>query len=184
MQGSFARHAYSLGRLGVKTKVVQTTADLDLIDALILPGGESTTMTLLLEEAGLWQALQRAVHHLPVFGTCAGAILLGQQIEDEGVKCFAAIDYLAERNAYGRQIESFTTALVIPRLIDHDFHAIFIRAPKFRALGTQVHQLASYGSEAVLVRQGQVLAASFHPELTEDSAIHQYFVDEIVLKSR
>ena len=184
LQGSFAKHAYSLGHLGIKSRVVRYPEDLKLIDALILPGGESTTMTRLLENEQLWEPLNEALRSLPVFGTCAGAILLGQQIEDERVHCFGLIDYLAERNAYGRQVESFSTALVMPKISNEDFHAIFIRAPKFRNIGKQVETLAVYGGEAVLLRQGQVLVASFHPELTDDSSIHRYFVDEIVLNAR
>jgi len=184
MQGSFAKHAHSMGALGIKSRVVRTAEDLKLIDALILPGGESTTMTLLLENEGLWEPLNNALETLPVFGTCAGAILLGKQVDDPRVRCFRKINYQAERNAYGRQIESFSTALVIPHIIDHDFHAIFIRAPKFHELAPTVETLAVYGPDPVLVREGHVLVASFHPELTNDPAIHKYFVDEIVLKSR
>ena len=184
MQGSFSKHAYSMGRLGIKSRAVREPADLKLVDAIILPGGESTTMTLLLENEGLWEPLNEALKTLPVFGTCAGAILLGRQIDDDRVKCFNRIDYTAERNAYGRQIESFTTSLVMPQLLDHDFHAIFIRAPKFHDISDDVMPLAVFGADPVLLRQDKVLVASFHPELTEDSAIHKYFVDEIVLKSR
>ncbi len=184
MQGSFAKHAYSMGNLGIKSRAVRTAEDLKLIDALILPGGESTTMTLLLENEGLWDPLNEALKTLPVFGTCAGAILLGQQIDDERVRCFNRINYKAERNAYGRQIESFSTTLVIPSILDHDFHAVFIRAPKFREIGPEVVPLAVFGSDPVLLKQGKVLVASFHPELTDDPSIHKYFMDEIVLKSR
>lgn len=184
LQGSFAKHAHSLGKLGIKSRAVREAADLKLIDALILPGGESTTMTLLLEEEGLWEPMNEILDSMPVFGTCAGAILLGQQVDDERVRCFNKIDYVAERNAYGRQIESFSTSLIMPSLLDHDFHAIFIRAPKFRDIQPTVRQLAVFGADPVLLRQDNVLVASFHPELTEDPGIHKYFVDEMVLKSR
>lgn len=184
LQGSFAKHAYSMGHLGIKSRVVRYAEDLKMIDALILPGGESTTMTLLLDNEQLWEPLNEVLGDLPVFGTCAGAILLGHQIEDDRVRCFSRIDYTADRNAYGRQVESFSTSLVMPKVTDHDFHGVFIRAPKFRNLAPGVETLAVYGSEPVLLRQGNVLAASFHPELTDDPAIHRYFVDEIVIKSR
>ena len=184
LQGSFAKHAFSMGKLGIKSRAVREPEDLKLIDALILPGGESTTMSLLLEEEGLWEPMNEALETMPVFGTCAGAILLGQQIDDDRVHCFNKIDYKAERNAYGRQIESFKTSLIIPTILDHDFHAIFIRAPKFREIKPTVMSLAVFGKDPVLMRQDNVLVASFHPELTEDSGIHKYFVDEIVLKSR
>ncbi|MCF7822927.1 MAG: pyridoxal 5'-phosphate synthase glutaminase subunit PdxT [Candidatus Marinimicrobia bacterium] len=184
MQGSFAKHAHSMGKLGITSRAVRTAEDLKLVDALILPGGESTTMTLLLENEGLWEPLNDMLDTLPVFGTCAGAILLGNQIDDERVHCFNKIDYLAERNAYGRQIESFTTALVMPKIVDHDFHAIFIRAPKFKDIGPTVSSLAVFGTQHVLLRQKNVLAASFHPELTNDPAIHKYFVDNVILNSR
>jgi 5'-phosphate synthase pdxT subunit len=184
LQGSFAKHAFSMGKLGIKCRAVREPEDLKLIDALILPGGESTTMTLLLEEEGLWEPMNVVLETMPVFGTCAGAILLGQQVDDERVHCFNKIDYKAERNAYGRQIESFKTSLIIPTMLDHDFEAIFIRAPKFREIKPTVQSLAVFGADPVLMRQDNVLVASFHPELTEDSGIHKYFVDEIVLKSR
>jgi 5'-phosphate synthase pdxT subunit len=184
MQGSFAKHAHSIGSLGIKSRVIRTAEDLELVDALILPGGESTTMTLLLEGEGLWEPLNEVLDKMPVFGTCAGAILLGRQIDDDRVHCFDKMNYTAERNAYGRQIESFSTSLVIPKIIDHDFNAIFIRAPKFHDIGPEVQSLAVYGVEPVLLRHENVLVASFHPELTNDAAIHKYFVDEVVLKSR
>ena len=184
LQGSFAKHAFSMGKLGIKCRAVREPEDLKLIDALILPGGESTAMTLLLEEEGLWEPMNEILETMPVFGTCAGAILLGQQIDDERVRCFNKIDYIAERNAYGRQIESFKTSLIIPSMLDHDFNAIFIRAPKFREIKPSVQSLAVFGADPVLMRQDNVLVASFHPELTEDPGIHKYFVDEIVLKSR
>jgi len=184
LQGSFAKHAYSMGKLGIKSRVVREAADLKLIDALILPGGESTTMTRLLEDEGLWEPMNEVLGSMPVFGTCAGAILLGRQIDDERVRCFNKIEYTAERNAYGRQIESFSTSLVIPSMLDHDFHAIFIRAPKFRDIHPAVQTLAVFGVDPVLMRQDNVLVASFHPELTEDPGIHKYFVDEMILKSR
>jgi len=184
MQGSFAKHAHSLGSLGIQCRAVRTAEDLKLVDALIFPGGESTTMTLLLENEGLWEPLKDMLGEIPVFGTCAGAILLGQQIDDDRVHCFGKIDYIAERNAYGRQVDSFTTALVMPKVTENDFHAIFIRAPKFNAIGPNVESLAVYGVEHVLLRQGNVLAASFHPELTKDSSIHKYFVDNVVLSAR
>ena len=184
LQGSFAKHAYSMGRLGIKSRAVRYAEDLKMIHGLILPGGESTTMTLLLENEHLWEPVNEAIATMPVFGTCAGAILLGNQISDPRVRCFNQIDYTADRNAYGRQVESFSTALVIPKVSNDDFHAIFIRAPKFTEIGADVEYLATYGSEPVLLRQNHVLVASFHPELTDNSAIHQYFVDEIVLKSR
>lgn len=184
MQGSFAKHAHSMGKMGIPCLAVRRADDLKRVDGMILPGGESTTMTTLLENEELWDPLDEALKTMPVFGTCAGAILLGQQVEDDRVKCFNKIDYRAKRNAYGRQIESFTTSLVIPKLHYHDFHAVFIRAPKLKEIGSGVESLAAYGADQVLVQQDHVLAASFHPELTENSIIHQYFVDEIVLKYR
>lgn len=184
MQGSFAKHAHSLGKLGITCRAVRTKADLNSVHGIVLPGGESTTMTTLLENERLWDPLNEALETLPVFGTCAGAILLGQQVDDERVKCFNKIDYRAVRNAYGRQIESFTTSLILPKLNYHDFHAVFIRAPKFEDIKQGVESLAVYGTEHVLLKQNNVLAASFHPELTDDPAIHKYFIDEIVLKYR
>jgi len=184
MQGSFAKHAHSMGKLGIRCLAVRAAEDLKSIDAVILPGGETTTMTLLLENEGLWEPLNEMLGEIPVFGTCAGAILLGQQINDDRVHCFGKIDYKAVRNAYGRQFESFTSALLMPKVIDGAFHAIFIRAPKFREIGPEVVSLAVFGTEDVLLQQNNVLVASFHPELTNDLRLHKYFVDKLVLQSR
>ena len=165
--------------MGCATQQVRTPDDLAKVDSLVIPGGESTTMSHLLLTSGLFDPLkERLVDQLPVFGTCAGMILLASHIEDgrPDQRCFSAIDIDVRRNAYGRQIDSFETDLAVQG-IDGDFHAVFIRAPQVVRYGPGVHILARHDNDVVLAREGAVLVASFHPELTHDDRIHQLFVE-------
>lgn len=178
LQGAFAAHCSTLRELGVSATLVRTPAELAGVDAIVLPGGESTTMTKLLTSSGLFDPLAAAVDDgLPVFGTCAGLILLSSAIEPEGadVRCLGAIDVTAVRNAYGRQIDSFEQSIT---LCDDDdtFDAVFIRAPAIARVGPSVEVLATLDGRPVLVRRGPVMAATFHPELTADPRIHERFV--------
>jgi 5'-phosphate synthase pdxT subunit len=181
LQGSFALHARAVARLGLKIREVRSTGDLDGLSALILPGGESTTMARLargtgLLDTGLFDALRKRIADgLPAFGTCAGAILLGRG--DQRPPRLELIDVEVERNAYGRQIDSFEAEIRIDGL-GEPFHAIFIRAPKLhllRAAGVEV--LARHGADPVLVRSGTIWLATFHPELTDDLRIHRWFLE-------
>jgi 5'-phosphate synthase pdxT subunit len=181
LQGAFAAHAEVLTRLGADVREVRVPADLNEVAALIMPGGESTTMSQLLESSGLFDALSdRLSDGFRVFGTCAGMILLARTViggrPDQ--RSFGAIDISVERNAYGRQVDSFEVELEVSGL-DDPFPAVFIRAPRICELGPAVETLAVHEGSPVLVRQGTVLAASFHPELTGDGRLHALFLESL-----
>ena len=164
--------------LGVETVQVRTPSDLELVDALVMPGGESTTMSHLLQTSGLFDAIDaRLKQGMPVFGTCAGMILLAKGVLDgrSDQRSFGAIDIDVKRNAYGRQIDSFETDIALDGLVE-DFHAVFIRAPQIARIGDDVAVLARHNEDVVLARQGSVMVASFHPELTNDARIHSMFI--------
>ena len=178
LQGAFAAHAAALQRLGVSTAEVRVAADLEQCDALVLPGGESTTMSQLLETSQLFDPLaKRIAAGMPVFGTCAGMILLSKCIADgrSDQRSFAALDIDVQRNGFGRQRDSFETEIDVLGL-DRAFHAVFIRAPRISRTGSEIETLASHGGEPVLVRSKTVMAASFHPELADDDRVHQLFL--------
>jgi len=177
LQGAFEAHQHVLHELGFETVQVRTPAELELVDALVMPGGESTTMSHLLVTSGLFESIDaRLKQGMPVFGTCAGMILLAQGVLDgrSDQKSFGAIDIDVKRNAYGRQIDSFETDIAVDGFVD-DFHAVFIRAPQIARCGDGVTVLARHGQDVVLARQGSVMVASFHPELTSDVRIHSLF---------
>jgi 5'-phosphate synthase pdxT subunit len=178
LQGAFEAHQHVLRDLGIESVQVRTPADLELVDALVMPGGESTTMSHLLQTSGLFDAIDaRLKQGMPVFGTCAGMILLAKGVLDgrSDQKSFGAIDIDVKRNAYGRQIDSFETDIALVGLVE-DFHAVFIRAPQIARIGEDVTVLARHNQDVVLARQGSVIVASFHPELTSDSRIHSMFI--------
>ena len=178
LQGAFAAHAAALQRLGVSTAEVRVAADLEQCDALVLPGGESTTMSQLLETSQLFDPLaKRIAAGMPVFGTCAGMILLSKCIAGgrSDQRSFAALDIDVQRNGFGRQRDSFETEIDVLGL-DRAFHAVFIRAPRISRIGSEIETLASHGGEPVLVRSKTVMAASFHPELADDDRVHQLFL--------
>ena len=178
LQGAFAAHAAALQRLGVSTAEVRVAADLEQCDALVLPGGESTTMSQRLETSQLFDPLaKRITAGMPVFGTCAGMILLSKGIADgrPDQRSFAALDIDVQRNGFGRQLDSFETEIDVLGL-DRAFHAVFIRAPRISRTGSEIETLASHGGEPVLVRSKTVMAASFHPELADDDRVHQLFL--------
>lgn len=180
LQGAFRAHERKLAELGVETQQVRTAQQLDGIDGLVMPGGESTTMSLLLESSGIFDPLAvRLDEGMPVFGTCAGLILLASEIEDgrPDQRCFKRLDISVQRNGYGRQIDSFETSLDIVGL-EEPAHAVFIRAPRVVRAGADVEVLATArGDDPVLIRQGSALGAAFHPELAEDSRIHRLFLE-------
>ena len=164
--------------LGVGSVQVRTPADLEMVDALVMPGGESTTMSHLLQTSGLFDVIDaRLKQGMPVFGTCAGMILLAKGVLDgrSDQRSFGAIDIDVKRNAYGRQIDSFETDITLVGLVE-DFHAVFIRAPQIARIGEDVTVLARHNEAVVLARQGSVMVASFHPELTNDARIHSMFI--------
>jgi len=176
LQGAFAAHCECLLSIGVEPVEIRTPAQLETVDALLMPGGESSTMSQLLESSGLFDAITvRLASGMPTFGTCAGMILLASEVLDgrSDQRNFSAIDISVRRNAFGRQVDSFESSISTPI---GEFHGVFIRAPRIERVGTAVEVIGSLGDEPVLVRQGNVLAASFHPELTSDARLHEYFV--------
>ncbi|MGQ9512956.1 MAG: pyridoxal 5'-phosphate synthase glutaminase subunit PdxT [Thermodesulfitimonas sp.] len=177
LQGAFREHKWALERLGVSAPLVLKAEDLAAIDALIIPGGESTTIGRLLNVFGLMAPLlARVAAGLPVFGTCAGMVLLAREIEGSAQPRLGVMDVTVRRNAFGRQVDSFEIDLAIPVLGTTPFRGIFIRAPYITHVGPGVEVLASLGEKIILVRQGRLLSASFHPELTDDLRLHRYFV--------
>jgi len=181
LQGAFRAHADKLTELGVDVREVRLPDHLDEVDALVMPGGESTTMSMLLESSGLFDPLaDRLDDGMAVLGTCAGLILLSSDIEDGRAdqRSFGRLDLAVQRNGYGRQIESFETDLetTVP---DEPVHAVFIRAPRIVRAGESVEVLAHARGDAVLVRSGNALGASFHPELATDTRIHRLFLDSV-----
>ena len=181
LKGAFEAHQHVLGQLGFETVQVRTPSDLKLVGALVMPGGESTTMSHLLLTSGLFESIDtRLKQGMPVFGTCAGMILLAKDVLDgrSDQKSFGAIDIDVKRNAYGRQIDSFETDIAVDGFVD-DFHAVFIRAPQIARCGEGVTVLARHGQDVVLARQGSVMVSSFHPELASDVRIHSLFTDSL-----
>lgn len=181
LQGAFRAHAERLLTIGAHVAEVRTPAQLESVDALVMPGGESTTMSNLLTTSGLYDPIaERIADHMPVFGTCAGMILLAESILDGRTdqQSFRALDITVRRNGYGRQINSFETDLVIDEL-DAPFHGVFIRAPRVESVGPEVEVLARFDDDPVLIRRGNVMAASFHPELTIDTRLHESFVKHL-----
>jgi len=182
LQGAFERHVAVLRSLGVAAAEVRTPGQLDDVDALVLPGGESTTMSMLLESSGLFDPLaDRLADGLPTLGTCAGMILLGSEILDGRAdqRCFGAVDIAVRRNAFGRQIDSFEADLALDQIDGGPFRAIFIRAPFVERVGDDVEVLATVDGHPVLCRQGAVTVAAFHPELSDDHRLHDAFLREI-----
>ena len=178
LQGAFRAHAARLAELGVDAREVRRPTDLDGVEGLVMPGGESTTMSSLLASSGLFDELKpRICDGLPVFGTCAGMILLATEVLDgrPDQRTFGAIDVTVRRNGYGRQLDSFESDLAIDGVAG-TFHGVFIRAPRVESAGPAVEVLARHEDVPVLVRQGTAMAASFHPELTPDPRLHEHFV--------
>jgi 5'-phosphate synthase pdxT subunit len=181
LQGAFDAQARRLAELGVESRLVKDIPDLDGLDGIILPGGESTTMSNLLVASGLGVVLaSRLQDGLPVFGTCAGMIMMAHAIHDGRPDQISldAMDIKVRRNGYGRQNDSFEQDISITSL-DSPFHALFIRAPIIESIGSDVEVLASVGEHPVLVRQAQALASSFHPELVSDLRVHEIFLSMI-----
>lgn len=182
LQGAVDRHARALRSLGAEPREVRNPTDLAEVDALVLPGGESTTMSMLLDSSGLHTPIaKRLAEGMPALGTCAGMILLGSEILDGRAdqRCFGAVDISVRRNAFGRQIDSFEADLVLGELDGGPFRAIFIRAPFVERAGPDVEVLATVDGHPVLCRQGAVTVAAFHPELTDDARLHERFLQEI-----
>ena len=176
LQGAYAKHLAILQQLDVQAVDVRKSEDLEKCHGLIIPGGESTTMTKLINEIEMHDALLKFSVDRPVFGTCAGMILMATKVDDDRVKTLNLLDIEVERNAYGRQIDSFIDKLdVTTNGQAFSIRGVFIRAPRIKNIGDDVEVLASVNGEPVLVQQGHHMAAAFHPELTGETRIHNYF---------
>jgi 5'-phosphate synthase pdxT subunit len=182
LQGDVREHVAALAALGAQPLEVRTAADLADIEAIVLPGGESTTMSLLLQSSGLYDPLaERLTAGLPAFGTCAGMILLAADVHDgrPDQRSFGVIDIGVRRNAFGRQVDSFETELEVAGIDGGPVPAVFIRAPFVERAGPAVEVLAEVDGHPVLCRQGQVLVSAFHPELSGDLRIHALFLGDL-----
>jgi len=177
LQGAFDAHARVLESLGAKPVLVRTAEQLAACEALVLPGGESTTMLKLLNDENLKDSLAEFARRKPVLATCAGVILLARKVTHPAQESLNILDLTVERNGYGRQIDSTITALDLPP--GPPLEAVFIRAPVIHSTGPEVRTLAAYQGHPVLVEQGRHLAATFHPELTRDTRVHQLFLSKL-----
>ena len=177
IQGSVIEHIEALKRAGAREVLeVRTCEDLEKVDCLVMPGGESTTIGKLLAREGLDKAIKRRARNgMPIYGTCAGAILLAKTIAGEQkAKNLGLMDIEIERNFYGRQLDSFETDV---NFLGKKIPAVFIRAPKILGVGKDVEILAKYKSDIIMCRQGNMLVTTFHPELTDDPTVHKYFLN-------
>jgi pyridoxal 5'-phosphate synthase pdxT subunit len=179
LQGAVIEHIRLLEAAGAEAVAVKKVEQLDELDGLVLPGGESTTMRKLMDKYGFIDALRQfASEKKPIFGTCAGAILLADRIQGQDDAHLKLMDMKVERNAFGRQKESFEVALPVAGVAP-DFVAVFIRAPYIMEVGPNAEILAKHDERIVCAREGQFLACAFHPELTEDNRLHKYFLDMV-----
>lgn len=184
LQGDFEAHGKALARAGAEPVFVRTRAELESVDGLVIPGGESTTMLKLLQAEDLLKLLADFANRKPVFGTCAGAILMAREVSNPAQESLGLLDIAVERNAYGRQLDSRVARIQPAREFEQctgpgELEAVFIRAPIIRSVGTAACVLAEYGGDPVLVGQGRHMAATFHPELTDDLRVHRYFLERL-----
>ncbi|MEW6034642.1 MAG: pyridoxal 5'-phosphate synthase glutaminase subunit PdxT [Chloroflexota bacterium] len=180
LQGAFIEHIAMLAALDVEAVDVRLPSQLESLDGLVIPGGESTTISRLMSEYGLFRPLQEMARSgFPMMGTCAGLIMLARLPRGSHPPTLHAMDVVVRRNAYGRQVDSFETDLQIPTLGSDPFHGVFIRAPSIEEVGAAATALCqlSNGGGVVAARQGRLLGCTFHPELTRDSRLHRYFLD-------
>lgn len=181
LQGDFEAHLRMLERCGVQGREVRTAEQLREVDGLIIPGGESTTIMKLMQRYGLDTVIrQRAEEGMPVYGTCAGLIVMAREIEGYPEQPrLGLLDVAVARNAFGRQVDSFEVDLPVPKLGEPPVRAVFIRAPYVTRTGANVEVLASLDGKVVLVQQANLLGGAFHPELTDDLRLHRYFVETV-----
>ena len=179
LQGDVREHVQMLTRLGVDAVPVKHAEQLEQVDALVMPGGESTTIVKMAQRFGLFEPLRESVNAgLPTYGTCAGLILLSTAVSDSDQPALGCLDVVVRRNAFGRQNESFESELEVSGL-DTPFHAVFIRAPWVEKAGSEVEIMASIDDHPVMVRQENIMASSFHPELTGDDRLHRFLLEMI-----
>ena len=178
IQGDYEAHGRVLEGLGAKVTYIRKPEQLDDVDAVVIPGGESTTFLKFLEQQNFFGKLGDFVKTKPALGTCAGAILLAKEVEGPSQASLGALDIRIRRNAYGRQLES-SIRQAETKLAGGPMEMVFIRAPRIERVGKEVEVLASAGGDPVLVRQGKIMAATFHPELSDDSRVHQAFLQMV-----
>lgn len=179
LQGAVQEHVNAIKASGAEAVIVKRVEHLEGLDGIVLPGGESTAMRKLLDHVGLLEPLKEKIENgLPAFGTCAGMILLSKEIANDDTVHLGVMDMVAERNAFGRQVDSFEVPVSIKGVCD-DFPAVFIRAPFIRSVSNDAEVIAEHGGNIVAVRQKHMLAASFHPELTEDYRLMNYFIEMV-----
>ena len=185
LQGDVREHIVALNECGITAFPVKRLEEITEIDGLVIPGGESTTISKLARAFGLFDAIKSRIENgMPVYGSCAGLILLADKVEDAivGQESFGGLDVVARRNAFGRQVDSFEVDLKVKGMAGPAFPAVFIRAPWIEKVGKDVEVLAEVGGHAVAVRAKNILATSFHPELTGDIRVHKYFVEQVVVQ--
>jgi len=183
VQGDFEAHAEMLAALGVDSVEVRSVADLDRCDGLILPGGESTTQLQFLQEEGLYEAIRKfAAEGGAIFGTCAGAILLATEVKNPPQASLGLLDMTVLRNGYGRQIAS-EVVCAPSKLTKEPLEMVFIRGPIIERVGPGIEVLAEYAGKPALVQKDSIMAATFHPELTEDTTVHRHFLEMVAAQS-
>jgi len=178
LQGAYQKHIESLSKLNVESRLIRKAAELENCDALIIPGGESTTISLLIQEFGLYEPVKAFAEKHAVMGVCAGMIMMANEVNDKRVKPLALVPFKATRNFYGRQVHSFTEDVKL-NFDDKKFHAHFIRAPGIETLSPEIEVLATHNNKAVMIGKGKHVALSFHPELTNDIRIHKHWLNKI-----
>ena len=181
IQGDVREHRAKLQALHVQAIEVRLPQDLQGIAGLVIPGGESTTIGMLMQEYGLLEAIKRRTEEsmLPIWGTCAGLSLMASEVIGRSPARLGLLDITADRNAWGRQVASFEVSLEVAALGERPFPAVFIRAPRIRRLGPGVRALASVGGQVVMAEAGPYLVTAFHPELTDDVRVHEYFLNKV-----
>ena len=180
LQGAVAEHIKALTNLDIEAIPIRLPQNLGGLDGLVIPGGESTTISKLISDYDLKEPIVNLARQgFPIFGTCAGLVLLAKSIADSDLVSLGLLDIEIKRNAYGRQVNSFETELIVPALGKKTFRGIFIRAPVIQKVEPSVEILSQFGDKAIAVRQGQIIACTFHPELTDDLRFHNYFRDII-----
>jgi pyridoxal 5'-phosphate synthase pdxT subunit len=177
LQGDFEKHGAALKKAGAGVKEIRIPEQLKGCDGLVIPGGESTTLTILMKRYGFYEALKQFAVNYPIMGTCAGLIMLSSEVDDNRVEPLRLINISTSRNAYGRQVDSFIAPIEFNGLKNKSFNAYFIRAPKVIKTGKEVNVLANYKDSPIAVINDNILAVSFHPELGTDIRIHKYFID-------
>lgn len=176
LQGAFEKHREILASIGLESILIRKANELNACSALIIPGGESTSISLLIQEYDLYEPIKSFAENHPVMGVCAGMIMMATEVDDERVKPLGLIPFKALRNHYGRQLHSFTADIKL-KFSDKSFHAHFIRAPGISQLAADTKTLATNNGEVVMIKKGRHIALSFHPELTDDTRIHEYWLN-------